>query len=187
MTEMKSTPEDSPPGPLFDIRIDTKDIASERLKRLLAYWNAKRGDRAMPARRDIAPEEMREHLGRLDLLDVEAPATFRYRLHGSITAYRDRRNMTGMTTGEYTDTAFGDMLTRHLRECVDTATPAYRHFVAQQGDEHWEYFRLVLPLSEDGTHVNMLLVSSLRSAKPLASAPPVPAETTPMAKPCGGP
>jgi len=42
---------------------DPVEIPDARLLGLFSYWNSKRNDRAMPARRDIDPIEMKAWLG----------------------------------------------------------------------------------------------------------------------------
>ena len=59
-------------------------IAHPMLATLLAYWHRKRGTRAMPARADIEPAELKALLPNIFMVDVEhAPFRLRYRLVGS--------------------------------------------------------------------------------------------------------
>ncbi|HUJ03619.1 MAG TPA: PAS domain-containing protein, partial [Rhizomicrobium sp.] len=50
--------------------IDPPSLANPVLSFLKAYWDRKRGERAMPARADIKPAEIKEHLGSIVLVDV---------------------------------------------------------------------------------------------------------------------
>ena len=71
-----------------------------RLDGLYRYWLGKRGGRRMPPRREMLPEEMREFLGYIVLIDVtSAPRLFRFRLLGTeiVTSYGVE------LTGKYTD------------------------------------------------------------------------------------
>ena len=63
-----------------------RDIpADPRLKRLLDYWEGKRGDRAMPARADIDPTTLgKDLLPWIALTEViDGGARFRFRLCGT--------------------------------------------------------------------------------------------------------
>lgn len=63
---------------------------------LKAYWDRKRGARAMPVRSDIDPLELRGHLGSLVLVDVLPGMTdFRMRLIGTTITAAYGRDSTG--------------------------------------------------------------------------------------------
>lgn len=116
----------------------------------------------MPTRADIDPLELREHLGRLHLLDVIGPNLFRFRLYGSGVTNPNVADMTGRTTQDYADTAFGALVTRHYQVCVAERAPVYHEVRGTLADEPYEYSRLTLPLSSDGVSVDMLLASPHR-------------------------
>lgn len=72
-----------------------------RLREFKRYWDTKRGSRAMPARADIDPAELRTHLGWLYLIDVLPDLSdFRYRLLGSRITEAYGRDSTGKTVTE---------------------------------------------------------------------------------------
>lgn len=137
-------------------------IAIPRLQRLVKYWADKCAGRKMPSRDDIDPLEMVEHMGRLHLLDVLGPRHFRYRLYGSAITNPGVRDMTSHTTLDYANKNFGEMVTRHYQACVDQKSPIFHYVLAKLRRERYEYYRLTLPLSNDGETVNMLLVSPHR-------------------------
>ena len=67
-----------------------------RFLELKAYWDRKRGTRAMPLRSDIDPLELRGHLGLLVLIDVLPGVTdFRMRLVGTTIVETYGRDSTG--------------------------------------------------------------------------------------------
>jgi len=142
-----------------DRRVPLESIADERLCRLLEYWRGKRAGRPMPARTDIDPFELREHLGRLNLLDVDGPNLFRFRLYGSSVTNPDVMDMTGRTTQDYADTGFGAVVTRHYQMCVDEKAPVYHEVIGTLREAPYEFVRLIMPLSSDGTNVDMLFAS----------------------------
>ena len=53
--------------------IDPRNLENPTLAFLKAYWDEKRGTRAMPTRADIKPSDMKEHLGWIILLDAHCP------------------------------------------------------------------------------------------------------------------
>lgn len=145
-----------------DRREPPESISDDRLRRLHDYWCGKRGKRAMPSRADIDPLELKEHLGRLHLLDVIGPNRFRFRLYGSGVTNPGVVDMTGQTTRDYADAAFGAVVTRHYQACVDERAPVYHEVRGTLDDSPYEYTRLTLPLSNDGVSVDMLLASPHR-------------------------
>ena len=151
-------------------------VADGRLRRLLAYWAEKRAARTMPAWQDLALADLGEHLGRLHILDSEGPGRFRFRVYAGAVTNPDMRDMTGLTTQDYEDKRFGGLVTRHYQECADRRVPVCRHVIARLGNKPYEYFRLTLPLSDDGIRVNMLLASPVRVSVPV----PLPGECTPV-------
>jgi hypothetical protein len=85
----------------FTAVIDPELGDNPRFRHLLAYWQAKRGDRALPLRRDIDPLELREHLGSLNIIEcLPGLADFRYRLIGTNIAAAYGRDSTGKTVRE---------------------------------------------------------------------------------------
>lgn len=135
------------------------NIEAPALREILALWQCKCGDRAMPARSDFGPEELRAHMGWIVLVDVEpAPLRFRYRLIGTeLTQWVGRDS-----TGRYLDELYDP-------EVYDTAISAYRRVVAQKcplrvhgrmrhaEKGHIAFESLDLPLSDDGETVSMIM------------------------------
>src|SRR5258707_4581777 len=68
---------------------------------LRAYWEQKRGDRAMPSRADISPVQLKDHLGWVMMLDVLPGARdFRFRLIGTLVTQYFFVDNTGRTVME---------------------------------------------------------------------------------------
>ncbi|MBX3494401.1 MAG: PAS domain-containing protein [Parvibaculum sp.] len=127
-----------------------------------AYWDAKRGGRAMPARADINPPELREHLGWIILLDVLPDLSdFRYRLVGTKVARYFGGDGTGQTISQAFQ-AFGAGAIKGV-QAVHRKAARDRVPVRARGEAAWladgfDYFDSVyLPLSDDGETVNMIL------------------------------
>ncbi|WP_162915088.1 PAS domain-containing protein [Desertibaculum subflavum] len=130
-------------GPLFDL------------------WNAKRAGRAMPARRDLGPVELRPWLAQIMLLEViEGGRDFRIRLLGTDAVQGVGVDVTGRMLSEIP--AAPDLLVRFLAEyraVVASARPgrALHDYVSPTSGRRIVFERLALPLSDDGTTVNMIL------------------------------
>lgn len=137
----------------------TIEIRTSLATTLLRYWENKRGDRTMPARRDIDPSDLVDLLPRLMLIDVEQdPRRYRFRLVGTelVTVYgRDYTN-------RYLDQLDVDDHFREIKKDYDAAVEDVRpvcnifDYVMDRG-KHRRFERLLLPLSEDQITVTMLL------------------------------
>ncbi len=155
----------------FELKKDTRlDLDSESLPKplaeLLAYWDKLRAGRAMPRRSEIDPIDIAGHLRRVHLLSVEGPDTYRFRIYGGGVTNPDAVDMTGRTTMDYSDSGFSRMVTRHLHECVAEAKPVGYEVLARLDEEPYEYTFIAVPLSNNGSDVNMLLVRSVRITVP---------------------
>jgi len=136
-------------------------IVDARLQRLHDYWLAKKGDRRFPARADIAPEEIRDILPWVFIME-RVEARLRYRLVGE--AFREMYGDRLM--GLFIDEVDLDHITAaYIGEydtCIQTGGPVARQwkFVKLSG-RHLDYERLILPLSNDGTSINMFLCGAV--------------------------
>ena len=143
-------------------RLRLADIASfdPPLADLLAYWQGKRGDRPMPAKRDIDPLDLRKALGRIHIVETagRTPLEFRYRLWGSDVSYERGRDFTDTTVGEAEPAIYRDAVAADYFTAVSTGAPAYQEVEAQLDFLTYRYGRLLLPLSDDGRTVSHLLV-----------------------------
>lgn len=87
------------------VEFNPERIDNPVLQFFLNYWHEKRGTRAMPARADISPREIKPYLGWVCLLDALPGYTdFRYRLVGSCVSEYFLGDGTGRTVSEsFTD------------------------------------------------------------------------------------
>jgi hypothetical protein len=128
------------------------------------YWNSRRGSRAMPARADLDPAEMKAILPHIVLTDVlrdespDWPLDFRYRLLGTAVEDHMSRRFTGLRLSELPQQQPGSQMWQNFSEVVELRQPRF-HRVPYVGP-HRDFLSLidlVLPLSEDGQDVTMLL------------------------------
>jgi hypothetical protein len=140
--------------------IDPPGIKPPVLRPVLDYWELKRGTRAMPARRDIDPAELKPYLRHLCLFEALPGGEFLLRLMGSEVTDRYGRNGTGKTLR---DAAANhaltlDIVTRTLLALTTHRRPMLASgTLASIGQEHVLSEALLLPLSDDGANVNMIL------------------------------
>lgn len=141
---------------------DEADIRDARLQRLHAYWKGKAGARRMPARKDLDPLEMKEWLG--NLLLVEFPTgkfiEYRYRLEGTnIEAfYGFEARRTGRGIEAMTAESERKSVLPQWKAVFDQGRPAYYEAdIWSSEGKLARQIKLLLPLSDDGEHVNMIL------------------------------
>jgi hypothetical protein len=142
--------------------VDPQHLEHPVLAFLKDYWERKRAGRAMPARADIRPAEMKEHLGWVILVDVFPDLSdFRYRMIGSRVTQYFLQDSTGKTVSEAFassgEAAVKAALAVHRKSARD------RVVLRSHGGAGWldrsflDFDAIYLPLSDDGTNVNMIL------------------------------
>lgn len=149
--------------------VDPTELTCPTLKAVHAYWNEKRGLRSMPARADINPVELREHLGWIMMVEVlDDMADFRYRLIGTKVTRYFFNNSTGQTVTDVF-APFGPGAVKGVQAVYRKV--ARDHVVVRtHGEANWltdrkadprgfpHFDSLILPLSEDDTTCNMLMI-----------------------------
>ena len=132
------------------------------LRKALAYWQRKRGERRMPRRVDIDPVEIPDLLPYVRLADVVAPGQYRYRvvgteveqLHGGLKFY-------GRFVHEALPPPIANGVIPVYDACVRERRPVFLEntFLASDRERVARHSRvLFLPLSEDDETVSMVLV-----------------------------
>ena len=131
-----------------------------RLRRLLDYWNEKRGNRPMPSRADIDPLDFQYLLGDIAIVDVIGdPPRFHFRLFGSNLVARLGADLTGKTPGDHPDPMFGEVMNSTYREVVEKKSPTMtRRRMIGLSRNLFQFEVLRLPLSSDGKRVDKLLI-----------------------------
>lgn len=139
------------------------EIGHPALRDLHRHWEARRGERPMPARVDMDPVELpRGLLGNLFLVDVEEPPRrFRYRLVGTELTAVMRRELTGRYIDEM-PFLYRKFALPAYEEVMARGAPTYREINAVEALWRIRYKRLLLPLSDDGARINMILGAIFR-------------------------
>jgi hypothetical protein len=144
------------------------------LATLWQYWDAKRGHRRMPLRRDIEPAEIPRLLPHLQLVDRVEGKGFRYRLTGSAIVQGYGFDPTGKFTDEILTSARHKIASTHYSLVFDAGRPLFaRNRYVTGSFLLVTVSRIILPLSFDGESVGMLLLGhTFTSAAPDDDAVP---------------
>jgi hypothetical protein len=147
--------------PAVNHAVTEADLAvDERLLGLFRLWNAKRGARALPARHDLRPEELRPWFGNLIALDViDGGRDFRYRLFGTAIVFQAGFDMTGKLLSEYPIKEILPFFMATHREVVRRAAPAFGEHNPRVATVKRRR-RLILPFGEDGRTVDRTMTAN---------------------------
>ncbi|HWA50837.1 MAG TPA: PAS domain-containing protein [Dongiaceae bacterium] len=130
------------------------------LQRLYEYWDMKRGTRAMPARSDLDPVDMKALLPHLILIDVVPDERrYVYRLVGTREVEMRGSDPTGKAVKDayYAESAGETMA--YLDRVVKTQQPVlYRGTYQPTSTRTQEEDVLFLPLSKSGHGCDMILI-----------------------------
>jgi hypothetical protein len=145
-----------------------EEIADTEHQALFDWWLEARGRRRMPARVDFDPLDHPRFLPRIFLVEISAePPHFLNRLCGTEIDEQQGYPMTGRP---FEEVFTGDLLSSTLARFSDVAFNgriSYHStvFTRAEGDRHARFTRLLLPLSDDGERVDMILGSRIRAGK----------------------
>lgn len=148
------------------IKIESEELPFDRLDRprlqlVLDHWQALRGAREMPSRRNVDPVGLRGALGIVMIARYEpARNDFRFSLFGTEVAASQRIDYTGKLASELEPRSYAELVLKSYHQVRDTQRPYYGRLSLALDRELVSYNRLVLPLGEDGAHVDAVLVAS---------------------------
>lgn len=136
-------------------------INPEPLKRLYDYWLSKSKEGRIPGRAQIDPLDVPELLSNVFLVDVswqsEEP-DFRFRLIGSKITEVVGSNPTGQNFSSFYSEANLKPMTEIYCQVARLGEPFVNNSSAPFSDKDFvKMARLLLPLSEDGVRVDMIL------------------------------
>lgn len=142
------------------VLLELAEITSPRIRRLHAYWQHQRSQRdgLLPKRSDIAPEQIKDLLPNIMIVDVERdPLRFRYRLVGTRVVEYNGLEFTGCYLGEIGWPEECDLIASYSAVVLDRrpvfGSLAWGLLSGAVGRS--EFARL--PLSEDGKTVSQIL------------------------------
>ena len=153
---------DQPYQPVEELNPPAERLEHPVLRQLFAYWEAKRGGRMAPARHEIDPVDFRYALGWVNLLEVHPGAKdFEFRVFGSLLA-RVLQQDTDLTSTAGTDDAeFHAVAMQDMTRVITERKPLRIFRDLQTGIRRYRFEVLLLPLSDDGETVNMLLTCAI--------------------------
>jgi len=135
------------------------DVSHPRLRNLLAFWEARRGDRTMPAREALDPLALWEWLGHLMLIEAVDGGQFRYRVYGTGLAEYHGRDLTGKTTAMLRSDVRA-VVCREYATVWRTARPLLVTHTRRIREQPTPLEKLILPFSTDGRTVDRLLAGA---------------------------
>ena len=146
-------------------RLTLGDIVSDRLHRLHRLWILRRGSRRWPAQGDFSAEELAFSEDTITLVDVlHDPLHFRLRRIGpSVEELRGPGDQ-GKLVDEIEPRAYGTLLRSTYTEALNAAEPCFHlvQFLPRVRPARFPlaYERVILPLSNSGVAIDMLLVAT---------------------------
>ncbi len=127
------------------------------LAALYALWQSKRLGRRMPARADFDLLELRPWMGRLHLVAVEGDDG-RYAVFATASAERLGREMTGKRLTDYQPAQMAEQALQEHRDVLQAREPVFREWNELYVDKPLHWWRLALPLADDGETVDRYFV-----------------------------
>ena len=144
----------APPAPLMALRSPVNQLGYD-------YWKQKRRGRRMPARRDIDPAEIVNILPHVFLLDVrQQPLDFRYRLIGTKMDEHMLARYTGLWMSQIAHQRAPSRIWANCRHVALEGLPLSGNTpYVGKNKAFLTTEDLIMPLSDDGRTVDMLLVT----------------------------
>jgi hypothetical protein len=136
---------------------------SADLRRLLAYWQERSGQRDFPRRADVDPFDFRFMLERIALTEVhEDPADpgvprYRLRLVGSFWHRLVGYELTGMWTHDFPRANQRKLTEDFYEALIKGRQPRFARRDVIVDDQLLHYEIMLLPLSEDGSRISMIM------------------------------
>ena len=130
------------------------------LRRLLDYWRAKCGDRRFPRRADIDPIDFSFMLERIALTEVHlGERRFRLRVVGSWWSGLVGFESTGMWMDDWPHANQRQLTVDTYDSLIAARRPLVAVRRAWVDDRKLDYEIMLLPLSEDGDRISMIMTA----------------------------
>jgi hypothetical protein len=132
------------------------------LFQLYTYWEAARGAKDVPDRRDIDPTAMPPFiLPHLAMIEIHDGPRLRLRLVGTEIVRQHRRDNTGRFCDEFVDGPYLDYLNSLYLQIQRSRLPVFSESVFRHVDTHLSTSRLILPLTMGGSEIRIGLLGQL--------------------------
>jgi hypothetical protein len=131
---------------------------TDDLRRLLQYWDVQRGERTFPRRRDIDPLDFWFMVDRIALTEVhEAPRRYRLRLVGGFWLRLAGFEATGMWLENWPHANQRKLTAAFYEKLIAGGIPRFARRDAVVDYQTLKYEIMLLPLSEDGSRISMIM------------------------------
>lgn len=127
----------------------------------IRYWEQQRRGRRFPSRQDLHPRELKAILPHFQLFElVDGGPAYRARLLGTEIVRQIKADTTGETFDETSSRLVVQRVLKAIRWVIDHQRPlrTFALRTAVEGREFLAHETIFLPLSSDGTNINMLAV-----------------------------
>ena len=133
-------------------------LKSEKLRRLLTFWQRLRGERSLPSRDEFTAEQIGFLLGQVTLVQVtNDPPTYRFRLVGTRIEEAGRRGDQNKTLDQIGPESYRDALKAAYDLAAKSAEPAISRIEIRGPQRRFQHEQVVLPFTVKGGSVEMLL------------------------------
>ncbi len=149
------------------------EIANPLISELYRYWEEKRGQARLPAKRDFDPLDHPQALGLLVVLERLEDGDYLYRLHGLKAAEMAGRDLTGHRLREVAGDATEFFVSKFDR-CLELARPLYVLHQPMRMPTVAILERLLMPFADGAGQGRFVVVY----AAPLAMTGNAPDQTT---------
>ena len=146
------------------VQIASSEAPTRPLAALVAYWEQLAED-GLPSLAEADPDRLQVIPGRIHLVRVDG-GRFRFLHYGAAVTNPDARDMRGLTTHDYEDRAFADLVTAHYAEGVQARRPVCRAVRASVDGDLYDYVRVVAPFGLGAESVDFLVIATERIAIP---------------------
>lgn len=131
---------------------------TEDLRRLLRYWNVRRGTRAFPRRQDIDPLDFWYMLDRVTLVEVhDNPRRYRLRLVGGFWQRLTGFEATGMWLEDWPHPNQRKLTEASYEKLIAGRVPRFARRDTVVDYQSLRYEIMLLPFSEDGSNISMVM------------------------------
>ncbi len=147
-----------------------QEVLESELNDLLGYWDCMRENKQMPARADIDPLNIPRLLPHLALIETaESLGDFRYRLYGTGVCRGFGHDRTGVRLHDLKEDVdnYEEVYSGYWRVYVDKAPDYFYGKIVSLAKRYKRYSRLLLPLSSDDEHVDIILCGFIFFTKEL--------------------
>ena len=148
-------------------------VANPLIHALVRYWEEKRGQARLPAKRDFDPLDHPQALGLLMVLERLEDGDYLYRLHGVKAAEMFGRDLTGHRLREVAGSAAAFFVSKYDR-CLELGRPLYVLHQPVQMRTVAVLERLLMPFADDAGQGRLIVAYTA----PFALTGEVPDQTT---------